>query len=328
MERYIAIDKVCAWPNLTQMPDGALIATIFNQPTHGGWEGDVECWASEDDGRLWALRGVPAPHEPTTNRMNVAAGLARDGSLIVLASGWNDRPPVGDYSRPRGADVLRLWTCRSADGGRTWRRSESLYPPTAEDRVIPFGDIVQLADGALGVCLYTWRPTGENSAHFYASTDDGRTWNARAIIQEGNTNETTPVVLSDGRLLVVARTLGDQHMEAFASDDHGHTWQARGPVTLGRQHPGHLLLLRDGRLLLAYGIRNKGLYGVGVRFSTDLGESWEPPQVLVDLEDATDGGYPATAQATDGTLITAYYCRGIPAHQRYHMGVVRWQADA
>ena len=83
MEKYIAIDNVCAWPNLTRMPDGAIIATIFNQPTHGGWEGDVECWASEDEGRMWQLRGTPAPHQPGTNRMNVAAGLANDDSLVV-----------------------------------------------------------------------------------------------------------------------------------------------------------------------------------------------------------------------------------------------------
>ena len=31
-ERYIGVDNVCAWPNLTSMPDGAIIATIFNQP--------------------------------------------------------------------------------------------------------------------------------------------------------------------------------------------------------------------------------------------------------------------------------------------------------
>ena len=31
MERYIAIDNVCAWPNLTKMPDGAIIATISTQ---------------------------------------------------------------------------------------------------------------------------------------------------------------------------------------------------------------------------------------------------------------------------------------------------------
>ena len=35
MERYVAIDDVCAWPNLTLMPDGAIVATIFNQPTSG-----------------------------------------------------------------------------------------------------------------------------------------------------------------------------------------------------------------------------------------------------------------------------------------------------
>jgi hypothetical protein len=29
--------------------------------------------------------------------------------------------------------------------------------------------------------------------------------------------------------------------------------------------------------------------------------------------------------AADGTFVTAYYARGIPAHQRYHMGVVRWR---
>ncbi len=40
----VAIDNVCAWPNLTVFRDGTIIATIFNQPCHGLWEGDVECW--------------------------------------------------------------------------------------------------------------------------------------------------------------------------------------------------------------------------------------------------------------------------------------------
>src|SRR5215475_10947544 len=87
-ERYVAVDNVCAWPNLTLLKDGTIIAAIFNHPSHGLAEGDVECWASADGGRLWKLRGVPAPHEPQTNRMNVAAGTANDGALVVLASGW------------------------------------------------------------------------------------------------------------------------------------------------------------------------------------------------------------------------------------------------
>ncbi len=34
MERYVAIDNVCAWPNLTLMPQGTLLAIIFSQPAH------------------------------------------------------------------------------------------------------------------------------------------------------------------------------------------------------------------------------------------------------------------------------------------------------
>ena len=99
MERYIAIDNVCAWPNLTRMPDGRIIAAIFNQPCHGRWEGDVEGWETRDEGRFWTRCGVAAPHEPETNRMNVGAGLAGNGDLIVLASGWGGADFAQDGGR-------------------------------------------------------------------------------------------------------------------------------------------------------------------------------------------------------------------------------------
>ena len=328
MERYIAIDNVCAWPNLTLLPDGTLIATIFNQPTHGGWEGDVECWASSDQGRTWKLRGVPAPHESGTNRMNVSAGLAADNALIVLASGWNRRNPIGDFSSPHEGKILPPWSCRSTDGGKTWSHQESIPPPPGTtEHAIPFGDIICLPQRTLGSCIYAWDPPNVHKCYFYVSTDGGLSWSCRATIGEGNINETTPVVLPDGRILVAARTLEDQHLELFDSADQGATWRTLGPVTLGNQHPGHLLLLKDGRLLLSYGLRNKGCFGVGVRLSPDLGATWAPPRVLVNLDGATDVGYPSTLEIDDGTLVTAYYCNGIPTHSRYHMGIVRWRID-
>lgn len=203
MGRFVAIDNVCAWPNLTHLPDGTIVATIFNQPTHGGWEGDVECWASRD-GRLWEKRGTPDPHEPCTNRMNVATGLARDGSLIVLASGWSKRPGPGTYRSPHDGEVLPVWICRSSDLGRTWMGEDLPVPSPANGptRIIPFGDIVTLADGTLGVCIYSWSPTmKEFNNYFYVSRDDGRTWAVRGLVRKGNINETTPVVLPNGRLL-------------------------------------------------------------------------------------------------------------------------------
>ena len=46
-----AIQGVCAWPNLQLLGGGTILALIFNQPCHGLWEGDLDCWASEDGGR-------------------------------------------------------------------------------------------------------------------------------------------------------------------------------------------------------------------------------------------------------------------------------------
>jgi hypothetical protein len=84
-----AIEGVCSWPKLTVLEDRAIVAMIFNATGHGLEVGDVECWASEDEGRTWKKRGMAAPRGiPNANRMEVAAGLAGDGDLIVLIGGF------------------------------------------------------------------------------------------------------------------------------------------------------------------------------------------------------------------------------------------------
>ena len=333
MERYIAIDNVCAWPNLTKMPDGAILATIYNQPCHGHWEGDVECWASEDGGRSWRLRGTAAPHEPGTNRMNIAAGLAANGDLVVLASGWSDRRPKSDGLAAWNSEAhcLPVWVCRSSDGGRTWSHTETLMPPEGVDHVVPFGDIVVLADSNLGVSVYT-----HGSAYFYHSSDDGRTWTHRSTIQNKGLTETTVLALPDGQVLACARTEGDEHLELFRSLDCGKTWAHEQAVSFDRQIPAHLLDLGDGRILLSYGDRRQDHGGIEARVSNDEGRSWGPPLRIVDLEVVDheyggvvfgDLGYPATVPGDDGTLVTAWYSKGTAAHQRYHMGAAVWRLE-
>ncbi len=328
MERYIAVDNVCAWPNLTKMPDGAIVATIFNQPTHGGWEGDVECWASEDGGRMWNLRGVPAAHEPGTNRMNVAAGLARDGSLIVIASGWTKRNKPGDYSNPHKGEVLPAWICRATDGGKTWTRGGGIPVPEGRAHfLVPFGDVVQLTDGTLGVSLYGEVEGEGRVANLYVSDDDGLSWSLRGAIARGNHNETTLVTLSDGALLAAVRTADPADVEMYRSRDDGASWEALGSASLKNQHPAHLLELSDGRLLITLGARNEGIRGVLARVSDDGGESWGWPRLVVDMRTTHDVGYPSSVELDDGSIVTAYYSGGIPEHNRYHMGVARWTVE-
>jgi hypothetical protein len=277
MERYIAIDNVCAWPNLTLLPSGEIVATIFNQPCHGKWEGDVECWASAD-GRFWQRRGVPAPHEPGTNRMNVAAGLANNGDLVVLASGWSHRLPVPEPlpvsphdPLPEGygnnmtaghfgvASPLPVWVCRSSDGGRTWTRKETLTPPEGLDHCIPFGNCIPGTNDTLHATVY-----GASRVWFARSLDDGRTWSDYSLIDEG-LNETDILSLGDGNWLAAARSVRNLGLQLYRSADDGRTWVWDCALTTMQQHPGHLLRLKDGRILLSFGVRNVGLRGVGMR---------------------------------------------------------------
>ena len=333
MQRTIAIDNVCAWPNMTKLDGDELVVAIYNQPIHGRWYGDVEIWGSTDGGSIWERRGAAAPGEPPGNRMNVAAGRAADGDLIVIASGWTpvmepgtDDPTFAFQERR----VLDPRVCRSADGGRSWQRADTVALPEekAQRWWIPFGDIVAGPKG-LAVAFYSSTTDGKsNSAWFLRSDDDGRTWSDGSLIAADDYNETDLLHLGQRRWLAACRTRGDGHLELFASDDDGRTWSSRGPLSLPGQHPAHLTQLSDGRLLLTCGLRNEGMHGVAVRFSEDEGQKWQAPRVLVDLQQATDCGYPSSSQLSDGIIVTAYYAKGIAQHQRYHMGIVRWSDSA
>jgi hypothetical protein len=132
LSHAVAVKDVCAWPNLQKLADGLVVATIFNRPCHGEWEGDVDCWATTDGGANWQFRGRPAPHEPAINRMNVAAGTNAKGELIVLARGWSRRnppPPEGKSTpAPQHLIPLPIWGCLSADYGKTWTHAEGAWP--------------------------------------------------------------------------------------------------------------------------------------------------------------------------------------------------------
>lgn len=317
----VAVDNVCAWPNLTVLRDGSVVATIFNQPSHGSMAGDVECWASTDGGKTWQKRGTPAPHEPDTNRMNVAAGLTQGGDLIVISSGWSNRYPAGKKVAPFRAGILPAWVCRSADGGRTWAVDPQGFPAKGPrgGECIPFGDILAGNDGLLRVAIYEVMNLRDDRVWLYRSPDDGKTWQEFAALDNDQfRNETALIHLGGGKWLAAARS---SELTLYRSEDDAKTWTSCGPVTQKSQHPGDLLRLADGRLLLSYGNRTADR-GVDVRFSGDEGNSWSEPLRVADFQ--KDGGYPSSVQLPDGQILTAYYASKTAYHDRYHMGVVIW----
>ena len=327
MERFVAIDDVCAWPNLTLLPDGTVVASIFDQPCHGTWEGDVACWASSDAGRTWQPLSIPAQHAPGTNHMHVAAGIAHDGALIVISSGWTHQAPRGQEPPPGERTQLSPWVSRSTDGGRSWEQSRDVAVPAGIPPAMPYGHIVRCPDGTLGASFYSRRPNADHRAFLLRSSDDGRTWGDPTPIGPGRYSETPILCLDERRWLAGGREQADGHVDLVVSEDGGRAWERRGDLTLPGQHPADLVGLRDGRIVAVYGLRNRGLYGVAARASEDEGRTWGAPVLLVDLEDTSDGGYPSSVQMEDGTMVTAYYSDGIPAHRGWHMGVVRWTPE-
>jgi len=318
----VAVDNVCAWPNLTVLPDGTIVATIHNQPSHLKIPADVECWASEDGGRTWKKRGMPAPRDNgTVARGNVAAGVARNGDLVVITAGWSD--PV---SKTRGIPLPPI-VSRSTDGGRSWTIDPDVFPAQWPEvgrskvspvgSLTPFGDILQGEDGDLRVGLYGG-PAG--AAFVYRSRDDGKTWaDPAALNNDAIIYEPALLHLGHGKWLAAARRDG---LDLYTSEDDAKTWVHRKTLTGPAEHPGHFTRLNDGRVLLSYGNRVKPK-GVDVRFSEDEGTTWSAPLRVVDFQG--DGGYPSSLQLPDGQVLTAYYAERIEGHNRYHMGVVVWE---
>jgi len=358
----------CAWPNLKLLPDGkTLAALIFNNASHGSRPGDVECWLSADGGTTWKFGSAVTQHEPGTIRMNHAAGLAKNGDLIVLTSGWSDHYPP-NQPRTRGRfryDVLGPWLSRSPNGGLSWAVDKNVFPeraPTGQPNV-PFGDLQIAQNGDLCVTAYTTKDRLDKyedrqfRSYLYRSKDDGRTWGEPVLIT--NANETTTLHVGGGRWLACARTgTGVEKKDALVlctSVDDGRTWQVKQSLTGYQRVNGHLTKLKDGRILFTYGDRmsafaHKGSdpgasekagkrerlsanahRGLEAAISADGGQTWSPAIRVLDWN-GLDGGYPSTTQRADGQVVTAYYASALPgdpwdSYKNYHLAAIVWDPE-
>ena len=77
-EHYVAVDNYCAWPNLSVLPDGSVGALIFNRPSHGQVEGDVELWVSPDGRAPWTKRSRSWRNSTRAKRKSSNCGFSAD----------------------------------------------------------------------------------------------------------------------------------------------------------------------------------------------------------------------------------------------------------
>jgi len=334
LSQTAAVQEVCAWPKLTLMRDGTIIAAIYNQPSHGQLPGDVACWASTDGGLTWTLRGNATRHEGNSAWFNHALGTAGNGDLLVATSGWDFHTDKGGK---HNVPLVPIVT-RSSDGGKSWKQV-GRFPaaPEAGKAFVPFGNIDRGDDGVLRVAAYSYArglpPPRTDTGYVIASADDGKTWNISAVIGEPEVNETDLFHAGNGRWLAAARNLGlasgrrGHGMDLYVSEDNAATWRKHGRLSLPNEHPGDLLRLADGRILLTYGDRRGPDFGVNAMISNDGGSSWSPEFRIASGLTSRDSGYPSSVQCADGTLVTAYYAKGSREHSGYQMGVVRWRLE-
>ena len=334
LERYIAVDNACLWPQLRMSGDGEIYLTGFNKPCHGMTEGDVDLWKSTDGGKIFSHISSLVEHEPTENRMNHVSGFAHNGDFISIVSGYTNRPTeIYDYEYYKKEYFLKSelvvpMLSRSADGGGTYK-VKPLGNVLKSESIIPYGEIIKLSGNSLAASIYV---LGTNKCSEFSSCtrragilisrDDGETWTEFYEIDEG-INETSILALDDKTLLASARTAQNSHMRLYKSTDEGKTWTFIEDSSLLHQIPSSLIRLKDDRILMCYGVRNNQK-SIMYRISEDNGESWTEPNVLVVLDYTGDMGYPSSVQLEDGTIVTAYYADGITQHNRYHCGIVRF----
>jgi hypothetical protein len=330
LDQVVAVKDVCAWPKLTQLPNGDLIAAIYNRPAHGVIPGDVDVYASTDGGLSWVKRGTATHHEGESGRFNHSVGVTRNGEIIVVSGGWTYHPrnENGAYKKKK---LLRPTASRSSDGGRTWSISEKFPDGSDGMTLVPFGNVETGADGALRVAAYSYNTTVKprvDICYTAVSKDNGSTWLLGSVIGQPAANETDVVHLGGGKWLAAARNLGPtgargHNIDIYASDDDAKTWRKIATPTEPNQHPGDLLKLADGRVLLTYGDRQTSR-GVNICLSSDGGKTWTAP-ARITRDVSGDCGYPATTQLQDGTLVTVFYAAKTKDYENYQMGAVRWR---
>lgn len=308
----------------TQLPDDRLlVATCERHPDSKEDPSKdffaISVYESSDRGRSW-------------RQVNETPLFGKEPSLVALPGGVLVlTAQKGDY-RPGGA-IDGIYTFRSQDSGRTWRK----IPVDEGDFAYPYPrNIIIDEDGSL---LYL-RPRRTN-VELCRSSDGGETWTFSLGKVNWDAGDMPYVVaeiavlrLGNGRLLAaLRREIPDTSGEGFEdtylteSEDNGREWSAPWRMSGTAEVHAYLTGLADGRLLATYANYHHP-FGIFAMVSNDDGRTWDREH-LIQLALSADcrTGWPVTLQLGDGGLITSYTVSiyVMEEKQRTACEVVRWR---
>lgn len=337
------------FPNIGTSEDGTLIVSWqMNADSHkayGTSSGrEIGSMISKDGGKTWK------PKDRDYNRFSRGYNVKMsDGRVLQIMtpkskdiSNYKDFPePVlaegnttyflesqlpkdlrGVYLQYEGLDnSVDYFHAELNDSGLLRTAIEGLMP------VVWWGNIVQLADGALVAGVYPTHYLDKNGevmkgcVSFYRSDDMGKTWNivgkipfvADGIADKRSKDkayeEPAFEVLDDGTSLCVMRTGSSSPMYKTISKDQGRTWSRPEPFTPNGVKP-MLLRMKNGVIVLA-----SGRPGVQLRFCLEGdGQKWTVPIDMIPFMDirgkyevwANSCGYTSIQPADDNSFYLVY----------------------
>jgi hypothetical protein len=278
-------------PYLTVIKDGTLFITghLLASDVRNTWGYTTGfLHRSTDGGRTWqSLRVESEAIKPkASNHTSRNVLELADGTLLLGV----------DYDG--GGGPYFVW--RSADGGKTWDKSQRCEPRDFKS-----------VYGFFGGETWLWQARS------------GKIW---ALVRV-DSNE-LPI---QDRPIKAGNDQAD-HFILFSSSDGGKTFDRTGNFGDYGEMYMSLLRLRDRRLLLTFTVRDlhpplgaRALVGV----ETDDGFEFDFAHDRLMLDTRTPrgisqgGGFGPTVQLADGALVTSYSYRG--GDDKTHLEVVRWK---
>ena len=315
-----------AWPSVTKIGGGKLLAVASQRYLHVDPYGRVVGFISEDNGETWS---EPFLIADTVLDDRDAGVVYWQGKIFVTwfthsrnyYLGSND--PVWikrslEITEEEDAQFAGGLISISEDEGKTWSAPEKIDVFTPHGiQIMPDGNL-----GYIGYIGYDRDRCGFSRGMGMITSTDGKNWSDVTPIMGNGHAEPGYVFIDKNTILVYTRKSDGLYL--CKTTDGGKSWTT--PVMAMDDvvnTPVHILTTSEGVLVMTYGNRSEP-FGLQAKLSYDKGETWSEAIILTDDGFEWDLGYSCTVELSDGTLYTVYYQKKDPMDENTCLMGVHW----